>query len=341
MSECRRFLLSPSAVPSPVPDFCSNAPLCAGIRARAPLALSRPHPLRDCGTEAQGDSDGRNSRALVQALVAALLPAGALAGPVNVNTADAATLARELDGIGPAKAQAIVDYRGKNGPFRAAEDLLKVQGIGERVLEQNRANIRLDKAGAAPRPANPRRAQRSLHQAADANRRPGCRPRDGSPLGVDGGRTAHPVSSGPFPGVKQGFSMTSIRTAVFPVAGRGTRFLPATKASPKEMLPIVDKPLIQYAVEEALAAGARKLVFITGCAKRAIEDHFDTDHELEKRARGAGQARAARRACAASCRRTRPASTSASRRRSASATRCCARGRSSATSRSSCTSPTT
>lgn len=73
-----------------------------------------------------------------------------------------------------------------------------------------------------------------------------------------------------------------IRTAVFPVAGRGTRFLPATKASPKEMLPIVDKPLIQYAAEEALAAGARKLVFITGSSKRAIEDHFDSDHELEE-----------------------------------------------------------
>jgi len=72
-----------------------------------------------------------------------------------------------------------------------------------------------------------------------------------------------------------------IRTAVFPVAGRGTRFLPATKASPKEMLPIVDKPLIQYAAEEALAAGAEKLVFITGYSKRAIEDHFDPDPELE------------------------------------------------------------
>jgi UTP--glucose-1-phosphate uridylyltransferase len=72
-----------------------------------------------------------------------------------------------------------------------------------------------------------------------------------------------------------------IRTAVFPVAGRGTRFLPATKASPKEMLPVVDKPLIQYAVEEALAAGARRLVFITGASKRAIEDHFDSDQELE------------------------------------------------------------
>jgi UTP--glucose-1-phosphate uridylyltransferase len=71
-----------------------------------------------------------------------------------------------------------------------------------------------------------------------------------------------------------------IRTAVFPVAGRGTRFLPATKASPKEMLPVVDKPLIQYAVDEALAAGARRLVFITGSDKRAIEDHFDSDDAL-------------------------------------------------------------
>ena len=72
-----------------------------------------------------------------------------------------------------------------------------------------------------------------------------------------------------------------IRAAVFPVAGRGTRFLPATKASPKEMLPIVDKPLIQYAVEEAIDAGATKLVFVTGSSKRAIEDHFDSDPELE------------------------------------------------------------
>ena len=73
-----------------------------------------------------------------------------------------------------------------------------------------------------------------------------------------------------------------VRSAVFPVAGRGTRFLPATKASPKEMLPIVDKPLIQYAVEEAIDAGATKLIFITGSSKRAIEDHFDTDPALEE-----------------------------------------------------------
>jgi len=72
-----------------------------------------------------------------------------------------------------------------------------------------------------------------------------------------------------------------IKTAVFPVAGRGTRFLPATKASPKEMLPIVDKPLIQYAAEEALEAGATRLVFITGASKHSIADHFDTDAELE------------------------------------------------------------
>jgi UTP--glucose-1-phosphate uridylyltransferase len=76
-------------------------------------------------------------------------------------------------------------------------------------------------------------------------------------------------------------SNIAIKTAVFPVAGRGTRFLPITKASPKEMLPIVDKPLIQYAVDEALSAGAETLVFITGSSKRAIEDHFDNDPELE------------------------------------------------------------
>jgi len=77
--------------------------------------------------------------------------------------------------------------------------------------------------------------------------------------------------------------MTSpVRTAVFPVAGRGTRFLPATKAMPKEMLPIVDKPLVQYAVEEALEAGVTRLVFVTGSSKRAIEDHFDRDPELER-----------------------------------------------------------
>jgi competence protein ComEA len=92
-------------------------------------------------------------RTLVQALVAALLPLGAWAGPVNVNSADASTLAQELDGIGPAKAQAIVEYRQKNGPFRTAEDLLKVQGIGERVLEQNRANLRFSGAGAGAAPA--------------------------------------------------------------------------------------------------------------------------------------------------------------------------------------------
>jgi UTP--glucose-1-phosphate uridylyltransferase len=83
--------------------------------------------------------------------------------------------------------------------------------------------------------------------------------------------------------------MASIKTAVFPVAGRGTRFLPATKASPKEMLPIVDKPLIQYAAEEAFEAGAQKLVFITGYAKRAIEDHFDSDLELEKELEAQGK----------------------------------------------------
>lgn len=75
--------------------------------------------------------------------------------------------------------------------------------------------------------------------------------------------------------------MNKVTKAIFPVAGMGTRFLPATKASPKEMLPVVDKPLIQYAVEEAIAAGITELIFVTGRSKRAIEDHFDKAYELE------------------------------------------------------------
>ena len=81
----------------------------------------------------------------------------------------------------------------------------------------------------------------------------------------------------------------SIRKAVFPIAGLGTRFLPATKASPKEMLTVVDKPLIQYAVEEAYAAGIRQMIFVTGRTKRSIEDHFDTAYELESELEAAGK----------------------------------------------------
>ena len=83
--------------------------------------------------------------------------------------------------------------------------------------------------------------------------------------------------------------MSTIQHAVFPVAGLGTRFLPATKASPKEMLPVVDKPLIQYAVEEAYEAGIRHMIFVTGRNKRAIEDHFDTAYELENELAQAGK----------------------------------------------------
>ena len=75
----------------------------------------------------------------------------------------------------------------------------------------------------------------------------------------------------------------SVKKAVFPVAGFGTRFLPATKATPKEMLPIVDKPIVQYAVEEAYEAGIREFIFITHHAKRAIEDHFDQNKELHEK----------------------------------------------------------
>src|SRR5512144_1106360 len=80
-----------------------------------------------------------------------------------------------------------------------------------------------------------------------------------------------------------------VNKAIFPVAGLGSRFLPATKAQPKEMLPIVDKPLIQYAVEEAVAAGITEMIFITGRNKRAIEDHFDTAYELESELEAAGK----------------------------------------------------
>ena len=83
--------------------------------------------------------------------------------------------------------------------------------------------------------------------------------------------------------------MKKVTKAVFPVAGLGTRFLPATKASPKEMLPIVDKPLIQYAAEEAVAAGITDLIFVTGRGKRAIEDHFDKAYELEAELAAAGK----------------------------------------------------
>ena len=107
------------------------------------------------------------NRALVQSLIISMMPlAAALAGPVNLNSADASTLAKELDGIGPAKAQAIVEFRQKNGPFKSPEDLLKVDGIGERVLEQNRGNIRLNGATAATTPAGKPAAKPSSRPAA-------------------------------------------------------------------------------------------------------------------------------------------------------------------------------
>ena len=80
-----------------------------------------------------------------------------------------------------------------------------------------------------------------------------------------------------------------VKKAVFPVAGLGTRFLPTTKAMPKEMLPVVDKPIIQYAVEEALASGIEQIIFVTGSGKGALEDHFDKNQDLEKRLRDRGK----------------------------------------------------
>src|SRR5207247_10062496 len=84
-------------------------------------------------------------------------------------------------------------------------------------------------------------------------------------------------------------NLTEIRKAVFPVAVLGTRFLPATKAQPKEMLPVVDKPLVQYAVEEVAASGVPMVIFVTGRGKHAIEDHFDVSFELEHQLAGRGK----------------------------------------------------
>ena len=134
--------------------------------------------------------------------------------------------------------------------------------------------------------------------------------------------------------------MNPIRKAVFPVAGLGTRFLPATKAMPKEMLTVVDRPLIQHVVDEAREAGIEHFIFVTGRNKGVIEDHFDLQFELEATLRERGKtaelALLAKRTCPAPA---RPASR-ASRRRSASATRSGARATWSATSRSRCCCPT-
>lgn len=91
------------------------------------------------------------------------------------------------------------------------------------------------------------------------------------------------------PALKKSIMKTTIKKAILPAAGLGTRFLPATKASPKEMLPIVDKPLIQYAVEEAISSGINDFIIITGKYKRAIEDHFDTSYRLEEKLRMDGK----------------------------------------------------
>jgi len=132
----------------------------------------------------------------------------------------------------------------------------------------------------------------------------------------------------------------TLRHAIFPVAGLGTRFLPATKALAKEMLPVVDKPLVQYAVEEAYAAGVREMIFVTSRHKRAIEDHFDRTFELEDALEKANKAELLAVVRAASP-TTWSASSCASPRRSASATPSCAAVTWSATIPSPSSFPTT
>ena len=131
-----------------------------------------------------------------------------------------------------------------------------------------------------------------------------------------------------------------MRKAVFPAAGLGTRFLPATKAQPKEMLPLVDKPIIQYGVEEALASGIDNIILVTGRGKNAIEDHFDVSAELEAFLESRGKTDAARRG-PPDCRSSITCPTSARASRSGSATPSSSRATSSATSRSPSCWPTT
>src|SRR5262249_38443398 len=105
----------------------------------------------------------------------------------------------------------------------------------------------------------------------------------GRDVGQNGGRLSSRGGCGtkvPSPAYGSSMSIRPVRKAIFPVGGLGVRFLPATKAMPKEMLPVVDKPLIQYAVEEAKAAGIEQFIFVTGRGKSAIEDHFDHSYEL-------------------------------------------------------------
>ena len=134
--------------------------------------------------------------------------------------------------------------------------------------------------------------------------------------------------------------MKPIRKAVFPVAGLGTRFLPATKAMPKEMLPVVDRPLIQHVVDEAREAGIEHFIFVTGRNKGVIEDHFDRQFELEMTLLERAEARRSRAPVSRICRSPAPRASRASRSRSASATRSGARANWSATSRSRCCCPT-
>ena len=131
-----------------------------------------------------------------------------------------------------------------------------------------------------------------------------------------------------------------VRKAVLPVAGLGTRFLPATKAMPKEMLTVVDRPALQYVVDEAREAGIEHIVFVTGRDKGVIEDHFDIAYELEATLRERGKDDALSHPRGASFRPRAPPASPASRRRSASAMRSGARATSSATSRSPSSSPT-
>ena len=170
--------------------------------------------------------------------------------------------------------------------LRARDRLAGGVLIALQVLDQRNQPppLRLER-----RPARPRSLRRIETARAQTRLRPRRDDRDVQP----GSSMAHAIQRRPT-AIRCRGSVTRVRKAVFPAAGLGTRFLPATKAQPKEMLPLVDKPIIQYGVEEAVASGVDDIILVTGRGKNAIEDHFDVSIELETFLEARGKTRAAR-----------------------------------------------
>ena len=244
------------------------------------------------------------------------------------------------------------DAGGRRGLPRAP-----ISSMRQRQAAQARRTRSLEEAAAFPgaRPASegPRAAEGGRRGAARSG---GVAPSENADRGAGCGGSRSSFSARAFDqsakrpatqfGIGRGGStsnrddaMRKVRKAVIPVAGLGTRFLPATKAMPKEMLTIVDRPVVQYAVDEALEAGIEHIVFVTGRNKHVIEDYFDIQPELVDTLTRSGKLEQLVALSACNC-RPAPSASPASRRRTGSAMRCGARATSSATSRSRCCCPT-